>query len=501
MISPQTTQFVLQGYSDTIKTNPAETIGNTLAQTGQALNQSMNDYTQRQALNEQTKASKIANQYEIDRYSQRLDLADLENESLRGKNYYQNLINQNQEMQNDITRQTKNSQIQATKARNLLTTASDNYIRDQTQLQHKSIQPQSIYVKDSNGKYRRATPAEVKNEDITKYKDAKGKQSYNQYEAIAANNAALNRASITQAAGYGFQNQAQQQNLLIKQQALQNESAKESEQQAKLLKAKIDELHNKGKISELQKLTMPYIKWADENIGQVYEMQNLYYKPHLDMNVRTPYSTQNLNINGNLAISNANIDKFARDIALLKSKQGTEEQIEFAKNRLIQSPNIKKANENLSKLTGGSIELINRGILEQKIEKNRAYEALGLIAKVLPGEYQSEAIAVQKEFSNNALNLKIATKTLSGSLSNQDMQQVKQLLPKMFVENKLAGYIKLLNLTNSQIKAYEEQFYAGGDIEIWETLNPTHYNNYMRLKNNFNFLYKTVYAYLPVDMQ
>lgn len=173
MISPQTTQFVLQGYSDTIKTNPAEAIGNTLAQTGQALNQSMNDYTQRQAVNEQTKASKIANQYEIDRYSQRLELEDLENESLKGKNQYQNLINQNQTMQNDITKQTKASQIKATNARNLLSTASDNYMKDQTQLQHKSIQPQNIYVKGKNGKYRQATKKEIEDQGKPKYKDAK----------------------------------------------------------------------------------------------------------------------------------------------------------------------------------------------------------------------------------------------------------------------------------------------------------------------------------------
>lgn len=525
MISAGTTQFMMQSYNDVIKNNAFSKVGDTLSQAGKDINALANDYTNRQALHEKTKAQKIENQFALDTYDENAKAVGLKNKSLQEtikgqqlENQYasdtlgervravglknksmeeyitgQKIGNKAGELENKFTEKTQNEKIKATNARNILSRVGDNYLTDQTRLQHKSIQYQDVFIKDRNGKLRQATTEEIANPSIVKYKSEDA--SYNQHDAMGAdaNNkqVVLNRQAITQTAGKDFRNQEAQENLRLQQQAMQNKSAQAREEHDNYMRSFVQKLKDDGHISEFQMYNDPVIKYSDGK-GQTHEILNPIHRDYLNANVRDPYNTQNLNVNMNANINNFNGQqgRNAEFIKTLNEPDASAEEKQNAVYNLLQVNHVRASLKELQKLSDGSIALSKMSEQIQLTgDKNRAYEFLGMIGKVIPGTSQTEIDYIQREYLNNEMLVKGVTKFLSGSLSDRDMVLLERLLPKMFSEDSTTGEVKILNLMNSQLTQYENQFANSGvNLEGWKTLHPAHYENYMRLKNNYNFM-------------
>ena len=537
MISAGTTQFMMQSYDGLIKSNASKGIGEALGQFGKDVNALANDWTAREAQREKTKAQMLENQYALDTHDERVKTAGLKNQSLeetikgqRLENLYasdthdervravglknksteeyitgQRLDNQASRYRNYITSKTKDKHIQAVNARNVLNTASDNYLTDQTRLQHKSIQYQDIFVKDANGKFRQATPEEIANQGIRKYKNTQD-SSYNQHDAMSAdaNNkqVALNRQSITGSAGKNFRNQEAQENLRLQQQAMQNQSAQERENRINYYKEQMMEALEKGEINEHELNTLPTIMRTDSK-GRTYEVKNPFHIDFNNANVKDPYGhTQNINMNANMNMFNGQQGRNAELISALNDANTPADIKQKVAYQVLQMPHIKAAFKEMQKYTDGSNSLTKMGdLIMQSGDKNRAYEFLGMIGKVFPGTSQTEIQHVQRQYLNDEILIKGMTKLLSGSLSDRDMILLDRLLPKMFSEDASTGEIKILNLMDSQLKHYEVQISNSGvSLEGWKILHPAHYENYMRLKNNRDFLSQKYQDYkgLPV---
>lgn len=533
MVSASTTQFMMQSYNDAIKNNAFSKIGETLSQSSKDINNLVNDYTNRQAMNERTKAQMLENQYAQDTHDERVKSVGLKNQSMEEtikgqqlENLYasdthdervravglknqsmeefitgQKLGNEASRMRNEITEKTKEKHIGAVNARNVLNTASDNYLTDQTRLQHKSIQFQDVFVKDANGEFRQATPEEVANEGIRKYKNTQG-HSYNQHDAMSAdaNNkqVALNRQAITGAAGKDFRNQEAQGNLRLQQQAMQNKSAQAREEYDNYMRSIVDKLVADGDVSEFEKFNSPILKYSDEK-GQTHEILNPYHANYNNANISQPYSQQNLNVNmnANMNMFNGQQGRNAELINILNNPNATPEERQNAANQLRQTRIFIEANKNLTKMTEGSLALQKLSFLiEQTGDKNRVVEFMGAVGKIFPGTSQAEIDHVHRQYLHDEILIKGMTKSLAGSLSDRDMKLLERLIPAMFSEDSTTGQVKLLNLLHSQIAQYEAQFgNCGLTAEGWKEMNPSHYKNYMRLKHNYGFLSQELEKY------
>lgn len=519
MVSNATTQFMMQSYDNAIKNNALVGIGENLKDFGKNINDATNDYVKREQLLEDTKRQQIANQFAIDSYDDKLKELDLSNqlaeqnvryrglegdlkekdiihrgfetESLKEKITNQQLMNTAARMENEVTKDTLESRKGAINARNYLSTAQDNYGRELTNLQNDSIRYKSILVRDTNGKLRNATPEEIANDGIRKYKDVEGKFSYNQHEAMAANEnnkqVAINRSSVTQGEGKGFQNELASRNLSQQQLAMQNESAQKRNENDVYFRNTIDQALASGQISEFEKYNNKTLKIIDGN-GNVQEIPNVYHSSYYNQNINNPYGqTYNVNMDADVKISNRQLDLNAKDIKILTDTNATEEEKQMAGYRLAQIPSVRDSIKHLVKATGSTTTLEKYGDMVKYADFNRGADILSSMLIMLPGSSKMEKEYAQRRILNDEILVKLAAQSISGTLSNQDMDLIQRAMPKMLKEDQETNQIAILNLIHNEIALYEAYF---GNIppEAWKYLHPSGYKHYTALKNNYNLL-------------
>lgn len=475
-------QLLMKGYSDSIENTGAGGVANSFKQAGQGLQNTFNNYLDNQSKDEAIKNQKMQNDYTARTMEDRVKQASLQTRGMEIQNrageirnefdeknnplllkHQQlsntslSLNNANQAQVNKEQRQTANTRVEAINANNRANTSKAVYDKTTTDLNTQTYNFTSVY--DKNGNLITSQDALNANNNKGYVKDSKGRLiplKDTEAQRLVTNyaNVSQNRAALQQAERLRNANNAMSGANALSEQQIQAMGLDEQQNYNRLALANRDQngYNAYTYAQQLQNADMP----KDTN-------GNIILAPNYNTGRLAPTGAMSQTINmkdkATIAENNQKYMQIASNIPANATELTQEQKDAIAWNI---SNTYKKQYTDLTNNLANANNYANNAIAQ--FQNGNVTNALGMITKYIGGDFAkayAQADAAQK---TNLINF--ATASMKGSLSDKDMQLIKELAPSIFASNKaLAGTFKVN--VNTQISKIQGLLNAmGGEKTI-----------------------------------